>query len=150
MSRTPVLSVHVLGVPRPQGSLKVLPNGGVKYSDRTYEWRRLVTATMRHALEDAAPLTGPIVMHVVFELPRPAGHSGTGKNAGVLRSSAPCWPTTAPDLDKLLRAIGDALTDAGAWRDDAQVVEIRARKQYASSDGPGAVIHLFNAEEAQR
>lgn len=149
MTRPPIVSVHVLGVPRPQGSLKVLPNGGVKYGDRVYEWRRLVTATVRHAL-DGERLGGPLVLHVVFELPRPAGHSGTGRNAGQLRTSAPCWPTTAPDLDKLVRAIGDALTDAGVWADDAQVVEIRARKQYAAPGGAGCTIHVLDAEEAQR
>lgn len=147
--RSPILSIHVLGVPRPQGSLKVLPNGGVKYSDRTYEWRRLVTATVRHACEGHERLGGPLVLHVVFELPRPAGHLGTGRNAGVLRASAPCSPTTAPDLDKLIRAIDDALTDAGVWRDDAQVVELRARKQYAAGE-PGCVIHVYDAEEALR
>jgi Holliday junction resolvase RusA-like endonuclease len=45
--------------------------------------------------------------------------------------SAPRYHIIAPDLDKLQRAILDGFTDAGVWRDDSQVVRIRATKQYA-------------------
>jgi Holliday junction resolvase RusA-like endonuclease len=34
-----------------------------------------------------------------------------------------------PDLDKLLRAIGDGLTGV-VWRDDSQVISISATKHY--------------------
>jgi Holliday junction resolvase RusA-like endonuclease len=39
-----------------------------------------------------------------------------------------------PDLDKLVRAILDSLTGV-VWRDDAQVVDIVARKVYAETPG---------------
>jgi Holliday junction resolvase RusA-like endonuclease len=32
------------------------------------------------------------------------------------------WKTSAPDLDKLLRAIGDAMTDAKVYVDDSRIV----------------------------
>lgn len=39
--------------------------------------------------------------------------------------------TVAPDLDKLFRFIGDALTDAGnVFEDDSQITHIDARKKY--------------------
>ena len=38
----------------------------------------------------------------------------------------------------------DALTDAGVWKDDSQVVDLRARKAWVGDEGalskPGAVI----------
>jgi len=40
-----------------------------------------------------------------------------------------------PDLDKLERAIGDALTDAGVWVDDGQVVNSHTQKWYAETPG---------------
>jgi Holliday junction resolvase RusA-like endonuclease len=148
------LAIRVHGVPRPQGSLKLFraKNGHevAKYSDRTYEWRRIVTAAVRDAVGELEPLGSAVVLHALFELPRPAGHLGTGRNRGSVRASAPCWPTTAPDLDKLLRLVDDAITDAGVvWLDDAQVVEIRARKTYAAGT-PGCSIRIYPAEEAPR
>jgi Holliday junction resolvase RusA-like endonuclease len=48
-------------------------------------------------------------------------------------------PVTRPDLDKLTRAVMDALTTAGAYRDDAQVTDLVVRKRYAE-DHTGARI----------
>ena len=40
------------------------------------------------------------------------------------------FPRTKPDGDKLMRAVGDALTGV-VWTDDARVVDGHARKRYA-------------------
>jgi Holliday junction resolvase RusA-like endonuclease len=45
-------------------------------------------------------------------------------------------PTARPDLDKLVRATLDGLTQSGAIVDDAQVVAITTRKQYAEAGAP--------------
>lgn len=44
-------------------------------------------------------------------------------------------------MGALLRAVGDALTDAGVWADDAQMIATTARKAYAGGprDPLGAV-----------
>jgi Holliday junction resolvase RusA-like endonuclease len=47
-----------------------------------------------------------------------------------------------PDLDKLLRAIGDALTIAGVFADDSRIIEINASKSFADQRPPGVHIHL--------
>ena len=49
-------------------------------------------------------------------------------------------PTVTPDVDKLCRAVLDALTDAGVWVDDSQVVDLGATKIYASGIHVGAHI----------
>jgi len=41
-------------------------------------------------------------------------------------------PAVAPDIDKLLRAVSDALTGVG-YMDDAQIVEVYASKIYADN-----------------
>ena len=88
-----------------------------------------------------------------FRLPRPKGHYGTGRNAGLLKPSAPWYPAGRPDLDKLLRSTLDALGEAGIWGDDAQVVTIAASKHYTSDyEPPGATIRvatLVNTVESQ-
>ena len=57
-------------------------------------------------------------------------------------ASAPPFPTVKPDADKLLRALLDALTSQ-AWRDDAQVINASAAKRYATGDGPGVLVRLY-------
>ncbi len=51
-----------------------------------------------------------------------------------------------PDIDKLTRAIFDALTSAGVWHDDAQVVSTSQMKRYAGiGEPPGCFITVFPA-----
>lgn len=77
-------------------------------------------------------LEGPVRMWVRFTFDRPPSHYRTGRNAALTRASAPSHPGRADgDLDKLVRAVCDALTDARVWADDTQLVDLRARKFYA-------------------
>ena len=71
--------------------------------------------------------------------PRPRAHYGTGRNANRLKDSAPLWHDKRPDVDKLARAVLDAITESGTLRDDCQVVALSARKRYGP---PGVAITL--------
>jgi Holliday junction resolvase RusA-like endonuclease len=46
-----------------------------------------------------------------------------------------------PDLDKLIRSVGDSLTGT-IIRDDSRIIAISAQKRYADDRGSGAVIRL--------
>jgi Holliday junction resolvase RusA-like endonuclease len=85
------------------------------------------------------PWVGPVTLRAVFIFPRPKTHFGTGRNAERVKESAPGWKTTAPDLDKLVRALGDALTGV-VFRDDAQIVDIAVTKIYGQT--PGVTVRL--------
>lgn len=78
---------------------------------------------------DPLPLRGALVLNVTFYVKRPKAHFGTGRNAEVLKPSAPAYPTTKPDTTKLVRAIEDAMTGL-VYRDDAQLVDQHAHKRY--------------------
>lgn len=65
-------------------------------------------------------LRGPIRMTCWFYFQRPASHFGSGRNSGKLKTSAPEYFTQAPDLDKLIRLIGDSLTGV-VLADDKQI-----------------------------
>ena len=53
-------------------------------------------------------------------------------------------PHVAPDLDKLVRGVGDGIGQSGMiWGDDSQIVEIMARKFYADDRQPGATIRII-------
>lgn len=97
----------------------------------SYPARAQVTA--RGLVPHVTTTVGPIATVIDFYLPRPA--------------SAPksrARPDRRPDLDKLVRATLDGLTDSGVIEDDASIVEIAARKHYAASRAC-AVIGLNSA-----
>jgi len=151
------IKIIVLGVPAPQGSkhgYAIKAKGEytgkvaqVESSAKVKPWRMAVKyAALNEIALRVAPyqvMTGAVVLEVTFRLPRPKGHYGTGRNAGLLKPSAPLVPAGRPDLDKLLRSTFDALGEAGVWGDDAQVVAVRGAKVYATDYEPiGATIRV--------
>jgi Holliday junction resolvase RusA-like endonuclease len=127
------------GTPATAGSKRgfVVPKTGrvVVTEDcrRSRPWRATVAGIAAGLFPDG-PLDGPLAVTFEFALARPKGHYRTGRNAHLVRPSAPAHPTSKPDTTKLVRAVEDALTSV-AWRDDAQVVEQRATKRYARAPG---------------
>jgi|PlaIllAssembly_1097288.scaffolds.fasta_scaffold04203_6 Holliday junction resolvase RusA-like endonuclease len=126
--------VNVPGLPVPQGSVEAALNRvtgkayvrGVKPNLAKYraDIREGVTRTM----SVVGPLDTPMVVRVEFNLPRPKSHYNA---KGGLTPRAPSWPSKRPDVDKMARAVLDALTGT-VWHDDAQVVRLLATKQYAT------------------
>lgn len=141
-----MLNINVTGIPTPQGSKKgfVINGRAVIVDDNKRplkNWRQDVRIAALAAISDHAnwtPLDGPVFLEATFYMPRPAGHYGSGRNAHVLKPSAPTHPDRKPDLDKLLRSTLDALGEAGCWRDDARVTHITATKEYADDVPVGA------------
>lgn len=138
----------VLGVAKPAGSKKAFKH---PHSDRIIvtddtgaagrAWRTDVqVAAAAHFNE---PYAGAVDMDILFQRPRPKGHYGSGRNASVLKPNAPTFPTTRPDVDKLSRAVLDALKGI-AWNDDAQVVTKTVAKRF----GPRnlTVVRIYRAE----
>lgn len=153
----------VYGEPKPKGSMKCVGRRG-KVKHQLVEqvddggWRDLVTAAARRFVLEVADEHQPIYAEMTFSLSRPSSHYGTGRNARLVKNSAPVWPTLfgTGDSDKLARLVLDALQDAGVLRNDAQVRPLYVDKAYwaphpvvlpetVSPDvlgRPGAVIRL--------
>jgi Holliday junction resolvase RusA-like endonuclease len=70
-----------------------------------------------------------------FFVRRPKGHYGSGRNAGLLKDSAPARPAKRPDVDKMVRHVLDALKGV-LYADDGQVVDLLPSKFYAEGDDP--------------
>ena len=131
------------GTPRPQGSLRPVVSRTtgrtiVKPSAKMLAWRKVVAAYAKAAYK-AKPITGPVRVRFTFCFLRPAKHFGTGRNAKVLKANAPILHLIPPDVDKLTRAVCDALTGT-IWADDSQVIEVYAVKRYNNQAGLFAVI----------
>jgi crossover junction endodeoxyribonuclease RusA len=132
------LTIDVSGDPASQGSHSVI-NGRIVQvnSSKHKKWRNAVVFAALDLIGDGwTPIDEPVELTVIFYLPRPKS---------VLTRS---FPTVMPDLDKLIRAVGDSLTDAGIIRDDSRIITITARKLYADDRGPGAVIRVNTLPEA--
>lgn len=135
----------VPGIPRPQGSKRYLGPGKVVESGSKHlaPWRADVRAVAEAVIEGdpGALWDQPVQVHLAFWLPRPKSHFGTGRNAGVLKDSAPQFPATPPDLDKLARAVLDAITGV-VIADDKTVVQLAAAKEYVEDNSvrPGVTV----------
>ena len=134
------------GVPAPQGSKTHVGGGRLIESSRQVGlWRDAVRRAAVEAMADRPPIDGPVYLVQVFALPRPKSHYGTGRNSGRVKRGAPSRPPVRPDLDKLARAVGDALTGV-CYHDDAQVVNLCAAKYYVTPAGrlsvPGVEIRI--------
>ena len=118
----------VHGIPVGQGSMKSLGPKRIVASNAAtlHPWRSVVAIAASQAMRGRALLTGPLHVSVDFGFPRPRSHFDSH---GDLRPLAPEYRDSTPDLDKLLRALGDALTGI-VWGDDRQVVSITATKPY--------------------
>lgn len=82
------------------------------------EWRKRIAAEAHLAMAGAAPFDCPLRVAVVFHLPRP-------------KTVKRDYPDRPPDLDKLLRAAGDAMTGV-VYTDDARVCQWSATKVYGT------------------
>lgn len=141
------LVITVYGTPAPQGSKRAFVGKSGRAHviesshDRVKSWRQ---AVLDAALDEAWPqLAGPLQASVTFFIRRPKSHYRTGRNAHLLRDSAPAWPYGKPDLSKLIRSTEDALTDSAIWADDAQVVSYATlAKEWADHRPPGARIAI--------
>ena len=132
-------SFFVEGVPRPQGSKRSVGGGRfIEASKYLPEWRKSVVGAAREA-HKGEPLQGAVTVSAEFVFPRPKA----------LKPHQDAPPhTSAPDTDKLQRAVGDALTIAGIIGDDAQIHTWRAHKRRAKhGETPGAHITLTPAEQ---
>lgn len=131
----------VPGTPIAQGSKRVFGKRLVDANDKTLRpWRATVAAAAVDALPAGwQPLSGPVLVFCSFAFARPKSHFGARGN--VLPSRASRWHTQKPDGDKCVRAVFDALTDAGVWRDDAQVAHQVGVKLWTEG-APGVTVQV--------
>lgn len=134
------LAFRVYGVALPKGNMKpiIRDKRGMKIAVATESnrnvrgWQQLIAEGASRALnERGAPVLFEYGVFVTarFYLPRPKKYSRRGVFV------AHC---TNPDVDKLARAVLDALTGI-VYRDDCQVTELAASKYYAEVNGPAYV-----------
>lgn len=116
-------------------------------SKYTKGWMEIVKFYALQAANRMILLEEPILLNLIFYRERPQGHFGTGRNAGMLKDSAPDFPEPKPDLGKLERAVEDALTGI-IYRDDRYICKKDGVKLYCGPDDkPGVLIRISTLRE---
>lgn len=140
----PLLTLWIPGVPQPQGSKRLFGGRLVEGNDKTLRpWRANIAGEARAEFQRYGGPTGDAVAVTLgFMFSRPKSHYGTGRNAGEIKSSAPAYKSTKPDVDKLARAVLDALTGI-VYVDDSQVSDLRVWKDWGP---PGVSIRVEFAD----
>lgn len=149
-----VITVH--GKPATQGSKNPRPIYKGRGEDRVFTGRVAVVEdskekhkSWRTAVKEAALATidgtgriedQPVRLDITFCFDKPASAPKQRRTWPIKRSTF--------DVDKLQRAVFDALTDAGVYKDDSQVTDVHARKVFTDDPDaplrtPGAVIRIW-------
>lgn len=129
------LAFVVLGRPQPAGSKRAFQHPHTRQivvtddAKGSRSWKQEVSSAAMSTTPRVGVFTGPVEVELRFVMARPRSHMGTGRNAEQVKASAPAFPIVRPDVDKLSRAVLDALTGV-VWNDDAQVVDKWVRKVY--------------------
>lgn len=84
-----------------------------------------------------APLDGPLslTVHVRVQIPQ----SWSEKKR---RAALGCHTTSKPDLDNIVKLIGDSLNGI-AWADDKQVAAVWMTRRYAETPGATVIIEAL-------
>jgi len=144
---TESVSFTVAGVARPQGSMRAFVRGDkVVITSATKgldEWRDAIAWEARAVTSQM--LVGPLRLAATFTLPRPKSDFLAD---GSVRPSARLRHDKRPDLDKLTRALMDALTGV-AYADDSQVAAIDVAKVYVQHITEQPQVDVFVMQEAR-
>jgi len=135
-----IIRFTVLGDPVPQGSM-YSPKGTTKmlHSKRgrgrtVAQWRKAAKWAAREAMGRRKLIDGPVSVRVTFYLTRP-----------VSRPDA-LYPDRKPDLDKLCRALGDAL-EGVVITQDSRIIHWYASKLYADEHPQGITCSVIEVTE---
>ena len=123
--------IFVNGLPKAQPRPRMARNGHVYNPHSADVWKEEIKACFRPVLGE--PITGPVSLNVLFYLPAP--------KAMKIADGQYIPHAKKPDLDNLLKAVMDAMSDVGVWNDDAQVSVTKAGKWYTGGKtGAGIVV----------
>lgn len=140
------VTFFVRGRPISQGSAKWIPSKttgkSIPIQNKNLKpWRQAIAWAAKEEL-GACWIVGGCSMTLVFTFERPKAHYRTGKYGHLLKESAPQRHIQKPDVDKLERAILDALSGV-AYGDDCEIDTVGKTKRWGPrGEGSGVEITL--------
>ena len=140
--RPGAIEFFVTGEPKSKGSKNAFVVKGraiITEGKQSKLWERTVKAAL--STMNLTTLHGPVEVEMVFYLPRPASHAPAPKSKDIWKRHP--VPQQKPDIDKLTRAVFDAMTKI-VYEDDARVISLVVKKRYAETS-PGVQIRVTPA-----
>lgn len=119
-------------LPVPKARPRFTHSGGCYTPKSTAVYEKIVYDIAEFSGVKPAPKGTPVFLELQFFLPYP---SSMPKNRRAFAE-----PAVRPDLDNYAKCVLDGLNGIG-WVDDAQVVQISARKRYADAAQVNVIIH---------
>ena len=132
------ITFEVPGQPVPQPRARVNRNGHRYTPDNgivAYKQAILLRSRLAAKQIRLEQLTGPVAVDIEFVIARPESHWG---KRGLVKSAKPYPSRRSGDWDNLAKGVCDALTDAGIWADDDQIVRAVVGRRYAGRDEPAS------------
>lgn len=129
-----LVTFKVPGTPQGKGrprAVKIAGKARMATAKETVAYEGLIALAAQQAMAGRPPLSGPVVLRVHAAFPVPPSWSKRKQSdalAGKIR------PTGKPDLDNIVKAIGDGCNGV-AWVDDSAITELVTSKVYGLTPG---------------
>jgi Holliday junction resolvase RusA-like endonuclease len=136
------ITVIIGGEPTAKGRPRMTRRGIAYTPAKTRKYEAHGRLAAQQAMGDRPPIEAPVRIELLVELPVPASWSRR-KAADAITGHI--RPTSRPDVDNFLKAILDAINSIVVC-DDAQVVEVYAKKKF--SVAPKMIATIFPLDAA--
>jgi Holliday junction resolvase RusA-like endonuclease len=128
------ITFDIAGIPFPQPRPRITIRNGHAWAYHAPEvevWKETVQIMTMSKLAQYGDkfINCPVALTLLFRLPRP--------------KSLPkkiTYHVKRPDLDNEIKSLSDAMTKAGAWKDDSQIFHLTAAKTYARPGEEGVTV----------
>jgi len=134
----PVTKGSMIGHKLADGRVIVMDDFRGERGRRLQAWMKAIAWEGRMTYK-GQPIAGPVVLHLAFHLLKP-------------KSNKKPYPSQRPDIDKLVRAVLDAIQTRAKWGgtlivDDSQVVSMTARKTWGEAPGVQVTVESLEPEQ---
>ena len=142
-----MITIHIPGPPQGKGRARTVKKGNFTHSytpknTALYENLIKVLAMQEMEKQGLEMMTGPVKMTIkaFYDIPKSISkRKRTEMEMGIKK------PSKKPDADNIVKAAGDALNGV-AYRDDAQICDLRIIKRYVTSNINPQVIILVEED----
>lgn len=135
-------SLFIPGIPASKGSYRPITGRSrttgkpvtrlIPMDRKERPWRDHVRDTILSHKHPTIPPNSYVTVETTFYLPRPK----------TIPPHKRKHPTVKPDIDKLQRALYDAITETHIWHDDCQITDVTSHKRYADNTTTGVSLTI--------